>query len=213
LPLAGILTLVPWIFLLSQPGAKTDPEGFARAVTSAGGLVGGYVYIAGFVCLQIGLFALFAFLAQNHVSVWAAIGLLASLVVIALAMATIGSLVVGAGVLGDAFLGGDRGVSSGLVLMSGESDRIMKSIAVSADLSLIGSIAFAVAIWRSGSLPRLAGMLLVPGIFASMSLSPIVSWAGAVLLLICGVWLARSVGHNKTGQLSASAEGPAVGAP
>jgi hypothetical protein len=83
----------------------------------------------------------------------------------------------------------------------------MKSIEISADLSLIGSIAFAVAVWRSGSLPKWAGILLVPGIFASMSLSPILGWAGAVLLVISGVWLARSVSHHIAKELSGSSQG------
>jgi hypothetical protein len=206
LPAAGILTLIPWIFILRHPNAKTDPEGFARAVTSAGGQVGGYLYIAGFVFLLLGLFALYGYLARTPASGWAAAGLIGTTVVIALTLATIGSLALAASVLADAFLGGDKGLTSGLVLMSGPSARIMKSIEVSADLSLIGSIAFAVAVWRSGSLPKWAGILLVPGIFASMSLSPIVGWAGAVLLLICGVGLARGVGHHRAGELSASSK-------
>jgi hypothetical protein len=204
LPAAGILTALPWIFLLRQPDAKVDPEGFARAVTSTGGFVGGYMYMAGFACLLLGLFALFGYLVRTRASSWAAAGVLATTVVIALTLMTIGTLAVGAPVLADAFLGGDKGVSSGLVLMSGESARIMKSIEIAADLSLIGSIAFAVAVWRSGSLPKLAGVLLVPAIFASMSLSPIVGWAGALLLVISGVWLATSVSHQRPGQLSAA---------
>jgi hypothetical protein len=204
LPAAGILTLVPWIFILRQPDAKSDPAGFARAVTSTGGVAGGYLYIAGFACLLLGLFALYGYLARTRASGWAVLGLLGTTVVIALTTATIGSLAVGARVLADAFLGGDTNVASGLVLMSGESARIMKSIEIAADLSLIGSIAFAVAVWRSGSLPKVAGILLVPGIVASMSLSPIVGWAGAVLLVISGVWLARSAGHHRANEHSES---------
>lgn len=198
LPLAGVLTALPWIFLLRQPDAKADPEAFARAVTSSGGMVGGYMYMAGFACLLLGVFALFGYLAHTRGSGWAAGGLLATTVVIALTLMTIGTLVVGAPVLADALVGGDKGVSSGLVLMSGESARIIKSIEISADLSLIGSIAFAVAVWRSGRLPKVAGILLVPAIFASMSLSPIVGWAGALLLVISGFWLARRI--NQAGE-------------
>jgi hypothetical protein len=211
LPVAGILTLVPWIFILRQPDAKTNPEGFARAVTSVGGLVGGYLYIAGFVFLLLGLFALYGYLTEARASGWAAAGLLGTTVVIALTFATIGSLALAAPVLADAFLGGDKSVTSGLVLMSGESARIMRSIEISADLSLIGSIAFAVAVWRSGSLSKWAGILLVPGIFASLSLSPIVGCAGGVVLVITGVWLARGVGRHRAKELSASSEGTVVG--
>ena len=212
LPAAGILTLVPWIFILRQPNAKADPEGFARAVTSSGHIVGGYMYMVGFACLLLGLFALYGYLARTGASGWAAAGLLATMVVIALTLMTIGTLVVAAPVLADAYLGGDHGVSSGLVLMSGgESWRIMKSIEIAADLSLIGSVAFAVAVWKSGTLPKVAGILLVPGIFASMSLSPFVGWAGAVLLIVSGFWLARRVSHGGAGELSASKPGGMLG--
>ena len=136
---------------------------------------------------------------------WAATGLLATMVVTALTLMTIGTLVVAAPVLADAYLGGDHGVTSGLVLMSGESWRVMKSIEIAADLSLIGSVAFAVAVWKSGALPKVAGILLVPGIFASMSLSPVVAWVGAALLIISGVWLARSVTDRGQRQRAASA--------
>jgi len=192
LPAAGILTAIPWIFILRQPAAKTDPEGFARFVTSIGGGVGGYLYIAGFVCLLLGLFALYGHLARTRASGWAAAGLFVSVVVIALSLATIGTLSVGARVLADAFLNGDKSVSTGLVLMSGEGGRIMSAIELCTDLSVIGAIAFAVAVWRSGSLPRWAGILLAPGLVLSMTLSPGVAWAGAVLLVISGVWLSRS---------------------
>jgi len=192
LPAAGILTAVPWIFILQQPHAKTDPEGFARVATSAGGAVGGYLYAAGFVCLLFGVFALYGHLARTRASGWAAGGLFVSVLVIALSLATIGTLSVGSRVLADAYLSGDRSVSSGLVLMSGESGRIMSAIALGTDLSVIGAIAFAVAVWRSGSLPKWAGILLAPGIVLSMTLSPGVAWAGALLLVISGVWLAWS---------------------
>jgi hypothetical protein len=193
LPAAGILTAIPWIFILRQPKAQTDPEGFARFVTSVLGGVGGYLYIAGFVCLLLGLFALYGQLARTRADCWAAGGLFISVVVISLSLATIGSLSVGARVLADAYLNGDKSVSSGLVLMSGEGSRIMSAIELCTDLSVIGAIAFSVAVWRSGSLPRWAGILLAPGIVLSMTLSPGVAWAGALLLVISGAWLARSV--------------------
>ena len=207
LPAAGILTAIPWIFLLRQPDAKTDPEGFARFVTSTGGRVGAYLYLAGFVCLLLGLFALYGYLARSRASGWAAAGLFVSVAVIALTFATIGTLALGAPVVADAYLSGDKGVRAGLVLLSGESSRIMSAIEFCADLSVVGAVAFAVAIWRSGSLPKWAGVLLVPGIFASMSLSPIVGWAGALLLVISGIWLARTVSHLRPKELAGSAEG------
>lgn len=211
LPAAGILTALPWIFILRQPDAKTDPEGFAQVVTSPGGAVGGYLYVAGFVCLLLGLFALYEHLGRTRASGWAVSGLFVSVAVIALTLATIGSLELGARALADAYLNGDKGVNSGLVLMSGESSRITSSIAFCTDLSLIGAIAFAVAVWRAGSLPKWAGILLAPGIVLSMTLSPGIAWAGALLLVISGIWLARSAGRDRAGDRSAFTAGAALG--
>lgn len=173
--------------------------------------MGGYLYVAGFVCLLLGLFALYEHLGRTRASGWAVSGLFVSVAVIALTLATIGSLELGARALADAYLNGDKGVNSGLVLMSGESSRITSSIAFCTDLSLIGAIAFAVAVWRAGSLPKWAGILLAPGIVLSMTLSPGIAWAGALLLVISGIWLARSAGRDRAGDRSAFTAGAALG--
>ena len=44
-----------------------------------------------------------------------------------------------------------------------ESNRVMSSIAFCFEVSLIGAIAYAVAVWKSGSLPRVAGILVAAG--------------------------------------------------
>jgi hypothetical protein len=58
LPVAGILTAVPWVYLLGQPDVKTDPAGYARSVISTENAVFGYMYLAGLICLLFGLLAL-----------------------------------------------------------------------------------------------------------------------------------------------------------
>jgi hypothetical protein len=194
LPAAGVLTVVPWIFILNQPNAKTDPEGYARSVTSIGQAVGGYLYLAGFICLLFGLLALYGYLARTRASSWAAVGMIVSVVVIALTLPTFGVLGQANAVLADAYLAGHKDVSAAMVLMGGgPSNRVMSSIAFGAEVSVIGAIAYAVAVWKSGSLPRVAGVLVAVGFVLSMSLSPYVGWAGALFLVIGGVWLAIRV--------------------
>jgi len=62
-----------------------------------------------------------------------------------------------------------------------------------------------VAVWRSGSLPKWAGILLAPGIIRSMTLSPGVALAGALLLFISDAWLAGSVSQPHPGARADSA--------
>ena len=44
LPAAGVLTAVPWVLILGNPSVKTDPERYARSLTSTGYAVSGYLY-------------------------------------------------------------------------------------------------------------------------------------------------------------------------
>jgi hypothetical protein len=196
LPAAGVLTAVPWIFILQQPDPKTDPAGYARSVTSTGQAVGGYLYLAGLMCLLFGLLALYGYLARTRAYSWAAAGMIVSVVVIALILPTFGTFAVAGPVLGDAYLSGHKDVGSAMVLMSGESNRVMSSIAFCFEISLIGAIAYAVAVWKSGSLPRVAGILVALGFVLSITISPFIGWTGALFLVIGGVWMAIRV--NRT---------------
>ena len=193
LPAAAILTAVPWIFILSHPDAKTDPQGYARNVTSTGQAVGGYLYMAGLICLLFGLIALYGYLARTRASSWAAAGMILSVVGIAMALPIFGILGLANQVLADVYLVGHKDVSAAMVLMAGGtfSNRINNYFGVIILVSLLGAIANAVAVWKSGSLPKVAGILVAAGFVLSMTLSPFIAWAGAVCLLIGGAWLAR----------------------
>jgi hypothetical protein len=193
LPAAGVLTAVPWIFILQQPDPKTDPAGYARGITSTGQAVGGYLYLAGLICLLFGLLALYGYLARTRANSWAAVGMIVSVVVIAFILPTFGTLAVAGPVLGDAYLAGHKDVSFAMVLMSGESNRVMSSIAFCFDVSVIGAIAYAVAVWKSGSLPRVAGILVAAGFVLSITISPFIAWVGALFLVVGGVWVAIRV--------------------
>ena len=208
LPAAGVLTAVPWIFILQQPNPKTDPEGYARSITSTGQAVGGYLYLAGLICLLFGLLALYGYLARTRASSWAAIGMIVSVVVIALILPTFGTLAVAGPVLGDAYMAGHKDVSSAMVLMNGESNRVMSSIAFCFEVSLIGAIAYAVAVWKSGSLPRVAGILVAAGFVLSITISPFIGWVGALFLVIGGVWVAIRVSRAPDAEVTTTSMRP-----
>jgi hypothetical protein len=80
----------------------------------------------------------------------------------------------------------------------------MSSIAICFDISVIGAIAYAVAVWRSGSLPKVAGTLVAAGFVLSITISPFIGWAGALFLVIGGVWLAIRVSRAQDGGERAS---------
>jgi hypothetical protein len=194
LPAAGVLTAVPWFFILG-PNVKTDPEGYARSVTSTGQAVGGYVYLAGLICLLFGLFALYGYLARTRASSWAAVGMIVSVVAIALALMVFGVFALADKVLADVYLAGHKDVSAAMVLLAGGtfSNRINNVFGIFVLMSLIGAIAYAVAVWKSGSLPKWAGILVAAGFVLSMTIQPYVAWVGALCLVIGGVWLAIRV--------------------
>jgi hypothetical protein len=196
LPLAGILTALPWVFILSSPSGQTGTTEYARGLTSTVHEVASDLYLAGFICLLFGLFALFGQLAGARGSSWAAGGLIASVVAIALLMQVLSIFGLASAVLGDVYLSGHKDVSAAMVLFSGGtlSRRIDNYLGLVALLSLLGAIANAVAIWRSRLLPRWAGIVVGAGIVLSLNLSPGISWAGALCLVIGGAGLARRAG-------------------
>ncbi len=195
LPAAGVLTLVPWVFIFGGTSIKTDPEGFANSATSTGSAVGGYIYLAGLICLLFGLLALYGHLARTRAASWAAGGMIVSVVGIAVALPVFGVLGLARPVVADVYLAGHKDVTTAMELLSGGSfsSRINSYFAVFVVVCLIGAIAYAVAVWKSGSLPKWAGVIAAAGFVLTMTLSPFVAWVGALGLVVGGIWLARSV--------------------
>ena len=205
LPVAGVLTAAPWVFILAGPSVKTDPEGYARNLISSSHAASFYVYLAGFVCLLFGLLALYGCLARTRASSWAAGGLIVSVVAIALALPVFGILGLADQVLGDVYLAGHKDVSAAMLQMAGGtfSNRINNYFGVLIYVSLFGAIANAVAVWRSGTLPKWAGIVVAPGIVLTMTLSPGLAWVGSLCLVIGGIGLARRVSQASSPKLTA----------
>jgi hypothetical protein len=201
LPAAGVLTAVPWVFLLGNNSSpKTDPEAYARSLTSTGNAFGGYLYLAGLICLLFGLLALYGYLARARSSSWAAAGMIVSVVGIALALPVFGVLGLALPVVGDVYLAGHKDVADAMLLLSGGtfSNRINSYFGVFVVVSLVGAIAYAVAVWKSGTLPKWAGVIVAAGFALSMTLSPYVAWVGAACLIVGGLWLARRISQAPT---------------
>jgi hypothetical protein len=115
-----------------------------------------------------------------------------SVVGVASALPVFGVFGLASTILGDVYLAGHKDVVAAMLLMGGgtPSDRLNSYFGVLMLIALIGSIANAAAVWRSRTLPRWAGVMLVPGSVLTMTFSP-VALAGALCLFVGGIGLAR----------------------
>lgn len=213
LPVAGVLTAIPWLFILglwATGQGKIDPEVYARNLTSIGPALSGYVYLAGLICLLIGLLALYGYLARGSSSSWAAAGMILSVVGIAVALPAFGITRLADTALADVYLNGRKDVGAALGLLPDNTltYRTTAYYALFMILTLLGAITFGVAVWRSARLPKWTGIVVAVGFALTMMQSPIVSWLGALGLVIGGIGLARVItratGISTVGSVSSS---------
>jgi hypothetical protein len=194
LPVSGVLTALPWLFILTRStDLKRDPEAYARGLISAPHLVGGYLYLAGLIGLLFGVLALYGALAGSRRGGLAAVGMIFSVVAVAMLLLVVGILVLAQAVLADVYLAGHKDVVEALTQLSGGtlSNRIGAYFAVVLAVALVGAIANGIAVWQSGRLPKWAGVLTAVGFVLSVTVTPGVAWLGALCLIVGGLWLAR----------------------
>ena len=193
LPLAGLLALVGLYSTAKLGSGGILATGDNLAIVSAGYFVS--VLLGSVLALTVlifGVVALYAYLANGGQRTLALGAMVSSIVGIALMLSRAGVFAYAVPALSRSFLDGNP-----------ESIRIVDSIfagplvtieSVSILLYSAGFVLFGVAIWRSGVLPRWAGVLvavhapLVSGPFPLVG-----SVAGALLALAGGGWIAFSV--------------------
>jgi hypothetical protein len=195
LPAYGLLTA--YATMESQPDQVIDPDGWARFVSSTSYLVGHIVAnVVGTALAIFGTFALGAFLATSwapRLALWGMVLAVAGHILFTVpgAISTFGTPAIGA-----AYLAGNREV------MALEFSPILTVIiALGLLLAVIGNAILGAAIWRSGTLPRWAGVIWALATFifyvlgaalgmattgASLPTQPI----GAALMAISGAWIA-----------------------
>jgi hypothetical protein len=210
LPVYGLL--IAYSTLKPQPDQVTDPEGWARFVSSSGYLVGHVLgNVLGSVLVIFGTFALGAMLAASRaprLGLWGMVLSITGYVLFTIpgVISTFATPAIGA-----AYLAGNRAV------MSLEFSPILTVITLLALLlAVIGNGLLSVAIWRSGILPRWAGVIWAAAtlIFyvlgfaigmattgASLPTQPI----GAALMAISGAWIAWA-GYRLLGDPSRNAD-------
>jgi hypothetical protein len=195
LPVYGLLTM--WSTIGTQPDAAADPEGWARYVSTPSYLASHVLGSTGGTILAIfGTIALGALLASSRA---ARLGL-AAMVVATLGQAmllTIGAVTSFAvPALGQAYLGGAKDAAT-VTFPTAMTITFFGGML----LALVGNVLLGVAVWRSGILPRWAGVLWIAAwvVFivlgaalgmattgASLPTQPI----GAGLMAISGAWIA-----------------------
>jgi hypothetical protein len=203
LPVYGLLTA--YATLEPQPDQVSDPEGWARFVSSSSYLVGHVLgNVVGAVLVIFGTFALGAYLTASQaprLGLWGMVLAVTGHILFTVpgAISTFATPAIGA-----AYLAGNRDV------MSLEFSPVVTAIiALGLLLAVTGNMLLSVAIWRSGTLPRWAGLIWAGAtlIFyvlgaalgmattgASLPTQPI----GAVLMAISGAWIAWSAFRHDT---------------
>jgi hypothetical protein len=210
LPVYGLL--IAYSTLKPQPDQVADPEGWARFVSSTSYLVGHVLgNVLGTALVIFGTFALGALLAASRaprLGLWGMVLSITGYVLFTIpgVISTFATPPIGA-----AYLAGNRQV------MSLEFSPILTVITLLALLlAVVGNGLLSVAIWRSGILPRWAGVIWAAAtlIFyvlgfaigmattgASLPTQPI----GAALMAIAGAWIAWA-GYRLLGDPSRNAD-------
>jgi hypothetical protein len=180
-----------------QPDQVSDPDGWARFVSSTSYLVGHVIgNVLGTALVIFGTFALGAFLATSRAPRLALSGMVLAVAghILFTVPGAISTFATPA--IGTAYLAGNRDV------MALEFSAVMTVItALGLLLAVTGNAILGVAIWRSGTLPRWAGVIWVAATFifyvlgaalgmattgASLPTQPV----GAALMAISGGWIA-----------------------
>ena len=195
LPVYGLLTA--YATLEPQPDQASDPDGWARFVSSTSYLAGHVIgNVLGTTLAIFGTFALGAFLATSRAPRLALSGMVLAVAghILFTVPGAISTFATPA--IGTAYLAGNRDV------MALEFPPVMTAIlALGLLLAVVGNTILGVAIWRSGTLPRWAGVIWFVGTLVFYVLGAALGMAttgaslptqpvGAALLAISGAWIA-----------------------
>ena len=205
LPLYGLI--LGFTTLKPQPDQVADPEGWARFVSSTSYLVEHIVSnVVGPVLAIFGTFALGALLSHSRaprLAVWGTVLAVAGQILF-MVPGTISTFATPA--IGAAYLSGNREV------MALEFSPVLTAIiGVALLLAVSGNTILGLAIWRSGILPKWAGVMWIAaavifyvlGAFlgmattgASLPTQPV----GAVLMTVSSAWIAWTAFRHRPAQ-------------
>jgi hypothetical protein len=195
LPVYGLLTA--YATLEPQPDQESDPDGWARFVSSNSYLVGHVIgNVLGTTLAIFGTFALGAFLSTSRAPRLALSGMVLAVAghILFTVPGAISTFATPA--IGSAYLAGNRDV-----MQLAFPEVVTGIVALGLLLAVIGNAILGVAIWRSGTLPRWAGALWIVGTLVFYVLGAALGMAttgaslptqpvGAALIAVSGAWIA-----------------------
>jgi len=190
LPLYGVLTL--WTTFIHQPDPNADFEAYARYVSTTNYLVDHlFGSILGVMLAIFGAVALGIYLSSLRSAL---VGMVTSVAGHILILTVFGMSTFATPAVGRAYLEGQRNV------VEVNQDILGAPVIVTALLGGLlystGTILFGVAVWRSATLPKWAGVLYAPtGLLISI-LGLMIGQAqtvGSLLIIIGGGWITWSV--------------------
>ena len=206
LPLYGLLTF--WATFTHEPDRQNQVEAYARYISTSTYLTQHLLgSILGTILAIFGVMALAAYLANSRARHLALLGMVLSVAGNCLILTIFGFSTLVSPVIGRLYLEGQPGameVNEAILTSPAFIFVVLPGLL----LFLVGTILFGVAIWRSGTLPRWAGLLFAPtGLLLAAGLQ--IGWAqtiGSALVVAAGVWIAWTALREPAGQLGAEAQ-------
>jgi hypothetical protein len=206
LPIYGLLTL--WATFTHEPDRQNQVEAYARYISTSTyvtqHLLGS---ILGTILAIFGVIALGAYLANGRTGRLALLGMVLSVAGNCLILTIFGFSTLVSPVIGRLYLEGQPGameVNEAILTSPAFIFVVFSGLLV----FLVGSILFGVAIWRSGTLPRWAGVLFAPTgllIAAGVQIGA-AQTLGSALMVAAGGWIAWSALRQPAGQLRGEAQ-------
>jgi hypothetical protein len=205
LPVYALLTF--WATFTHEPNRHTEVEAYARYISTTTYLVQHLLgSILGAILAVFGAIALGAYLASSRSG---RLGLLAMVLSVAghcLVLTIFGFSTIISPVIGRLYLAGQPGTMKvNEAIFS--SPAFIFLVVPGLLLYVVGTILFGGAIWRSGTLPKWAGVLYAPtGLLIAAGVQ--IGWAqtlGSALLVIAGGWIAWSVLQRPSAEAAGAA--------
>lgn len=193
LPVYGLLTFVDT--LTHQPDMTADFEAYARYISTTWFFVRHLVgSIGGTILAIFGTIALGAYLANGRTGRLALFAMVSSVAGHALILTIFGFSAFASPAIGEAYLAGQHQAVEINQAILGVP--LMVTALLGGLLYTVGTILFAVAIWRSETLPKWAGVLYAPtGLLISIVGLSVgqAQTLGTMLLIVGSGWIAWSV--------------------
>jgi hypothetical protein len=195
IPIGAVLIGTIFTYFLTAPDVVEDPAGAAEFATNAMSYVLGILYLLATIAVLLGLVALYAWLSDGPAAGIALAGLVLGVTSLGLLLAADGVFILATAAVGVLLLDGNTAAGDVLAKLTGGDFNwpVLVAFTMAMALALAAGIADAVAIWRSGRVPRWTAVMFGLGLVLLTTSTPFIGQIGSLLLAIAGVVIARSV--------------------